>query len=161
MAEYPIIFHYSFKRYFTFFAASIVFLLISLFMLANYYAENPIVIVTCTVICFLYFASLLIFMLSGRKLATITKEGIQIDRNQMLKWNDIDYIQEGNFPMCTLGRKKLIYFYVKNIGDYKLNCMQKMNKRSGFTEFNIPLYAMDKADAVAIKAELVKNTKIK
>ena len=92
-------------------------------------------------------------------LAIINKDGIKIDHNQTLLWNDVEIAEEKYTSYLT--RRPLIALHVtpENLKKYRLTFMQVLCKSNVFTPFSIPMYAMHPKDAEAIRAAIKKHAK--
>lgn len=92
-------------------------------------------------------------------LAIINKDGIKIDHNQTLKWDDVELAEEKYTSYIT--RRPLIALHVTpdNLKKYHLTFMQVLCKNNIFTPFSIPMYAMRPKDAEAIRNAIKRHTK--
>ena len=156
------IFHYEHKKLITLALFNIA-LTIVLFLIGNYIAKNNI-LTSQTHLIFLFvvltltlssLASSLFVALSPLNLAVVTKETIQIDHNQPLKWDDIELAEE--FIANYFYRQPVIVLHLKPGIEYKLTFMQKICKNHRFTAFSIPLYAMSKEEADNIRKTIINN----
>lgn len=84
-----------------------------------------------------------------KKLAVLSEEGIEIDHNALLKWEDIQAAEE-RF-VSTVSKRKIIILRLREGVKYPLTFMQYICRNSEFTEFSIPLYAMTFQDQEAIR----------
>lgn len=101
-------------------------------------------------------ASIFYVVVFPQKLAVVQKEGIKIDHNQLLKWQDIALAEEKY--TSYISRRPLIALHLKEgaLSNYRLTFMQKLCKKNIFTPFSIPMYAMRPEDAAYIR-ELIKR----
>lgn len=92
-------------------------------------------------------------------LAIINKEGIKIDHNQTLSWDDVELAEEKY--TSYISRRPLIALHVTpdNLKKYRLTFMQVLCKNNVFTPFSIPMYAMRPEDAEAIRNAIKKHIK--
>ncbi len=87
-----------------------------------------------------------------QRLAFLNEQGITIDHNEELKWDEISVAKEVN----ALLWHNAIALYTKDNVKHNLTFMQYMCRHNAFTPFSIPLYAMTKNDAKKIK-KLIKQ----
>jgi len=94
-------------------------------------------------------------------LAIVNKEGITIDHNALLKWQDIEVAEEKYTSFLT--RRPFIALHInkENLKKYKLTFMQKLCKNNIFTPFSIPMYAMRPEDAAEIRNIIKRHVKYK
>lgn len=105
------------------------------------------------IVCTLAAFSAWYVYLKPQRLAKITPQGIIIDKNELLKWKDVDFaekLKSGHFG------RSFIKFKLKDDAKYNLRPMQKFSRASCYGAFSIPLYAMKKADAIEIEKEIEK-----
>ncbi len=117
------------------------------------------VAILLTIVMFLTlaaFASAVFVLIFPQTLAVITREGIKIDHNSPLKWQDITLAEEKYTSPLT--RHAIIVLHVKPAKEnsYCLTFMQRLCRHNVFTPFSIPLYAMEAKDAEKIR-ELIKK----
>ena len=93
-------------------------------------------------------------LLFPRKLAIISDFGIKIDDCAVLDWQDISHAKE--IITNPISKRKIIIFILKDGVSYPLNKMQHLCKKSKYSAFSIPLYAMEKEDYEKIK-ELISS----
>ena len=101
----------------------------------------------------------LIVVIFKPTLAIVNKDGIKIDHNEMLSWDDITIAEEKYTSYIT--RRPLIALHVDPIAikKYHLTFMQILCKNNVFTPFSIPMYAMTPHDAEAIRNAIKKHVK--
>lgn len=87
-------------------------------------------------------------------LAVLTKEGIKIDHNELLKWGDIACVEERETSSAF--HRSILALITKPNCKYCLTFMQRLCRYNVFTPFSIPLYAMSPNDAEKIK-QLIKQ----
>lgn len=94
-----------------------------------------------------------------QRLAFINKDGIKIDHNEMLRWQDIEVAEEKYTSFLT--RRPLIALHLKDgaIKNYRLTFMQRLCQHNVFTPFSVPMYAMRPEDAAEIRAIIKKHAK--
>lgn len=124
--------------------------------------NNPLLCVLTTgtiAITILALISVVFVLIFPQKLAFINKDGIKIDHNEMLRWQDVDVAEEKYTSFVT--RRPLIALHLKDdaIKNYRLTFMQKLCKNNVFTPFSIPMYAMRPEDAAEIRAIIKKHCK--
>ncbi len=104
-------------------------------------------------------ASVVFVLIFPQSLAVITHEGIKIDHNALLNWNDIELAEEKYTSFIS--RRPIIVLHLKAEAKdkYKLTFMQHLCKHNVFTPFSIPLYAMKPEDAEAIKTIIKRRCK--
>lgn len=115
-----------------------------------------------TVVMFLTlaaFASVVFVLIFPQTLAVITREGIKIDHNSLLKWQDVALAEEKYTSPLT--RRAIIALHLKPAAEnsYRLTFMQRLCRHNVFTPFSIPLYAMDAEDAEKIRGLIKKRVK--
>jgi hypothetical protein len=105
------------------------------------------------------FALTLIVIIFKPTLAIVNKDGIKIDHNQTLSWDDVELAEEKYTSYIT--RRPLIALHVTpdNLKKYRLTFMQVLCKNNVFTPFSIPMYAMHPKDAEAIRNAIKRHTK--
>lgn len=111
-----------------------------------------------TVLCLASLSASLFVTLFPQKLAIVSAEGIKIDHNELLKWEDIETAQK--VKPSKLSRRYIILFETKPGCEYNHSLMQKISKKSSYGAFSIPLYAMTKADREKIEEAISKYIKI-
>jgi len=94
-----------------------------------------------------------------QRLAFINKEGIKIDHNEMLAWNDIEVAEERYTTSIAHRRFIALHVTPENLVKYRLTFMQKLCQGNIFTPFSIPLYAMKAEDAVEIRNIIKRHAK--
>lgn len=102
-------------------------------------------------------ASVVFVLIFPQPLAITDDEGIKIDHNPKLLWQDIDEASErlSSSVLC----RPFIALIIKDESKYKLTFMQRLCRHNIFTPFSIPLYAMAPADAAKITALIKKKVK--
>lgn len=91
------------------------------------------------------------------RLALLTDEGITIDHNETLKWQDIEIAKEVKAPYFL--PQQAIALHVKEGVTHKLTFMQKICENNVFTAFSIPVYAMTVKDANEIRKIIKQKCK--
>ncbi len=91
-----------------------------------------------------------------QKLAVINREGIKLDHNQLLKWQDIEIAEEKYTSYISRRPFMALHLKAGALAHYHLTFMQKLCKNNIFTPFSIPMYAMRPEDAAHIR-ELIKK----
>lgn len=101
-------------------------------------------------------ASIFFVVIFPQKLAVVNKDGIKIDHNQLLRWQDIAVAEEKY--TSYISRRPFMALHLKEgaLNKYNLTFMQKLCKNNIFTPFSIPMYAMRPEDAAHIR-ELIKK----
>ena len=101
-------------------------------------------------------ASIFFVVIFPQKLAVVNKDGIKIDHNQLLKWQDIALAEEKY--TSYISRRPFMALHLKDgaLANYRLTFMQRLCKNNIFTPFSIPMYAMRPEDAAHIR-ELIKK----
>ncbi len=146
-------FYYDRKKLCIWAVLSLVVLWFALHFFATTFIENVFVILV-KVIGILAAISAWYVYLKPQRLAKISSEGIIIDKNELLKWKDVDFaekIKSGHFG------RSFIRFKLKKNADYNLRPMQKFSRASRYGAFSVPLYAMKKDDALEIEKEIEKH----
>ena len=139
-------FYYSFKKNYFWLISNILMiaLLVSCciqFPACLYWWQMQILIITFIVTllmwCYKYFLK--------HQVVEVSKKGIKIDHNQILKWNNVigaEYREVNccfkKFPVITLRTPRRM--------KYKYNFLQKRCEKIGFGAFSIPLYDIEKED---------------
>lgn len=118
----------------------------------KYFALIATVIFVC--ICAVTATAFVFFV--PQNLAVIDNRMIKIDHGYPLQWKDIDAAEE----VCTnsLCNRKIIVFRMKENFSCPLTFMQKLCKKSCFTPFSIPLYAMTESEQQRIREEIAAHT---
>ena len=93
-----------------------------------------------------------------QRLAHLDKRAIQIDQSVPLLWSDVVAARK-TVSSCLCGRK-IIVFDLKPRVFYPLTTMQDLCKKTRFTAFSIPLYAMTAKDQQKICKEIAKHCKL-
>ena len=106
-------------------------------------------------------ASTVYVLLFPQKLAIINKDGIKIDHNELLNWQDIEFAEE-KYTSSILYRPFIaLHVAPRNLKKYKLTFMQKLCQKNIFTPFSIPLYAMRPEDSSNIRDLIRKHVEYK
>lgn len=147
-------FYYDRKKLRNWAIVSIILLLIALWFPAVKLYELIWVTAVKIVVLISALAAFYVFM-NPQKLAQIDKEGIVIDHNAKLKWDDVEKVERIK-SRCSCG-SDFLRFKLKKGVTYPLTLMQKMSESSKFGAFSIPLYAMTKEDALKIEEEIKKH----
>lgn len=115
--------------------------------------------ITVMTLSLLALAAVVFVLIFPQKLAVVTHEGIKIDHNALLNWNDIELAEEKYTSFIS--RRPIIALHLKAEAKdkYKLTFMQNLCKHNVFTPFSIPLYAMAPEDAEAIKNIIKRRCK--
>lgn len=92
-------------------------------------------------------------------LAVVNRDGIKIDHNELLKWQDVTVAEEKY--TSYISRRPLIALHVEpeKLKQYHLTFMQVLCKGNVFTPFSIPMYAMRPEDAENIRKVIKKYVK--
>lgn len=109
-------------------------------------------------VCLISFSASLYVVLFPQKLTQINHEGIKIDHNALLKWEDIAKAEK--VMVHGLGKREIILFTLKDEGAYRLTLTQKLTRKSPYGAFSIPLYAMTASDADKIFNDIEKYISI-
>ena len=139
-------FYYSFKK-------NYVWLILNLLMLilliscgikhpACWYWWQLQVLITLFIVTLLMWGYKYMFK---HQVAEISEQGIKIDHNHLLKWNDI-IAAEYREVDCCLKKLPVISLRVPKHMRYKYNPLQKHCEKIGFGAFSLPLYDMEKED---------------
>lgn len=104
-------------------------------------------------------ASVVFVLIFPQPLAVINHEGIKIDHNALLNWNDIEVAEEKYTSFISRRPIIALHLRTKAKDKYKLTFMQHLCKHNVFTPFSIPLYAMSPEDAEAIKNIIKRRCK--
>ena len=110
------------------------------------------------VLCLISFSASLYVVIFPQRLAQIDDDGIKIDHNAKLKWEDIDKVEYKKVKGFL--HREIIFLQVKEGVKYRRSLMQYFSKHSPYGEFSIPLYAMTKEDRMSIIEELRTHTQI-
>ncbi|MBR1373360.1 hypothetical protein IJ556_02790 [bacterium] len=118
-----------------------------------------VVLIITQVLTLLALAAIFYVVIMPPKLAVVNKEGIKIDHNQLLKWQDIALAEEKY--TSYISRRPFMALHLKDgaLAKYRLTLMQKLCKKNIFTAFSIPMYAMRPQDAAAIRELIKKHVK--
>lgn len=111
------------------------------------------------VLCLISFSASLYVVIFPQRLALINEEGIKIDHNALLKWEDIDSAEQRRVSGCL--KRDIIFITPKEGVIYRPSLMQRISRRSPYGAFSIPLYAMTADDREAITKALETYIKIK
>ena len=139
-------FYYSFKK-------NYVWLILNLLMLilliscgikhpACWYWWQLQVLITLFIVTLLMWGYKYMFK---HQVAEISEQGIKIDHNHLLKWNDI-IAAEYREVDCCFKKLPVISLRVPKHMRYKYNPLQKRCEKIGFGAFSLPLYDMEKED---------------
>lgn len=104
-------------------------------------------------------AMVVFVLIFPQPVAVINHEGIKIDHNALLSWNDVELAEEKYTSFIS--RRPIIALHLKAEAKdkYKLTFMQHLCKHNVFTEFSIPLYAMSPEAAQEIKNIIKRRCK--
>lgn len=118
-----------------------------------------VVLIVTQVLTLLALAAIFYVVIIPPKLAVVNKEGIKIDHNQLLKWQDIALAEEKY--TSYISRRPFMALHLKDgaLAKYRLTLMQKLCKKNIFTAFSIPMYAMRPQDAASIRELIKKHVK--
>lgn len=111
-----------------------------------------------SVLCLISFSASLYVVIFPQRLALVNDEGIKIDHNAMLKWEDIAKAEQKRVSGCL--KREIIAITPKEGVAYRRTLMQHLSRRSPYGEFSIPLYAMTKEDRETILKAMEKHIKI-
>lgn len=143
------------------FIAYFVWLLTRCFMCCHLINSLTMVVLMITVmtLSLLALASVVFVLLFPQPVAVINHEGIKIDHNALLSWNDVELAEEKYTSFIS--RRPIIALHLRTEAKdkYKLTFMQHLCKHNVFTPFSIPLYAMSPEDAEAIKNIIKRRCK--
>lgn len=145
-------FYYDRKKLCVWAVFSLIVLWFALHFFATTFIET-VLVDFIKIVCILAAFSAWYVYLKPQRLAKITSEGIAIDKNELLKWKDVDYAEK--LSSGSFGRS-FIKFNLKDSAKYDLRLMQKFSKTSCYGAFSVPLYAMKKDDALKIEKEINK-----
>lgn len=106
------------------------------------------------IICLVSFSASLYVVLFPQKLAVLNEDGIKIDHNFMLKWQDIAVAEKKRVP--GLMKREIILLTPKESAPYSLTLMQRLCKNSHYGAFSIPLYAMSAVDGESIEKAVAR-----
>lgn len=106
-------------------------------------------------------ASILFVTIVPQTLAVTNKDGITIDHNALLYWDDIEVAEEKYTSYLTRRPFIALHVHAESIKNYKLTFMQKLCKNNIFTPFSIPMYAMRPEDAAEIRNIIKHHVKYK
>ena len=148
-------FYYNRKKLKNWAIVSLIILLIALGFTATTLHELLLVSIIKIVALVSALAAFYVY-LQPQKLAQIDKEGIIIDHNAKLKWEDIEAVERLGCRCCCCAGRKFLRFKLKKGVVYPLTWMQKISATSKYGAFSIPLYAMTKEDGEAIEKEIDK-----
>ena len=104
-------------------------------------------------------ASVVFVLIFPQPLAVTNQEGIKIDHNAMLSWNDIALAEEKYTSFISRRPIIALHLSAEAKDKYKLTFMQHLCKHNVFTEFSIPLYAMSPEAAQEIKNIIKRRCK--
>jgi hypothetical protein len=92
-------------------------------------------------------------------LAVVNRDGIKIDHNELLKWQDVTVAEEKY--TSYISRRPLIALHVEpeKLKQYHLTFMQVLCKGNVFTPFSITMYAMRPEAAENIRKVIKKYVK--
>ena len=96
-----------------------------------------------------------------QRLAYINKDGIKIDHNEMLRWQDIETAEERYTSYISRRPFMALHLRENCIKNYRLTFMQKLCQKNIFTPFSIPMYAMRPEDSSQIRAIIKRHVKYK
>ncbi len=149
-------FYYDHKKLRNWAVVSLILLLIALWFPVHTIYE---LIWATTVKIIVLISALVAFyvFMNPQRLAKIDDEGIEIDHNAKLKWDDVLKVERVK-SRCSCG-SDFLRFHLKKGVKYPLTFMQKMSEGYKFGAFSIPLYAMTKEDAESIEKEITKHLK--
>ena len=150
-------FYYNMKQLYLLTTLNVV-LLLGVICISNFFNDFMWWNAVVTVLCLTALSSSLFVTLFPQKLAIVSSEGIKIDHNELLKWQDIECVEKIKLSRF-LGRE-IIVFKLKDNKSYSLTLMQKISQKSSYGAFSIPLYAMAKNDKEKIEQEIEKYVKI-
>lgn len=119
----------------------------------------PIAISIIFTLSFIALIGAIYVTIKPQRLALITEEGITIDHNELLKWEDIEQAVE--FKTHYIYSQHAIALIRKKGVTHNLTFMQKMCKNNEFTPFSIPLYAMRDDDCDKIIKIIKQKVKYK
>ena len=119
----------------------------------------PIAISIIFTLSFIALIGAIYVTIKPQRLALITEEGITIDHNELLKWEDIEQAVE--FKTHYIYSQHAIALIRKKGVTHNLTFMQKMCQNNEFTPFSIPLYAMKDDDCDEIIKIIKQKVKYK
>lgn len=134
-------------------------LLSAVITVGNYTPQYMWFVSVVAVLCLISFSASLYVVVFPQCLAQIDDEGIKIDHNAKLNWNDIESAEQKRVSGCM--HRDIIVFKLKDGVKYHKSLMQYISAKSPYGEFSIPLYAMTADDVKAVTTELKKHIKIK
>ena len=111
-----------------------------------------------SVLCLVSFSASLYVVIFPQRLALVNDEGIKIDHNAMLKWEDIAKAEQKRVSGCL--KREIIAITPKESTAYRRTLMQHLSKCSPYGEFSIPLYVMTEKDKIEIIKAMEKHIKI-
>ena len=150
-------FYYNIKKLY-FLTAFNVLLLFAVVFLGQYIPHSLWLCSIVTVLCLISLSASAFVTIFPQRLASINKEGIIIDHNEMLMWKDIETAEK--IKPSRFSTREIIIFKLKDNVSYSLSFMQKICEKSPYGAFSIPLYAMTKEDKEKIEQEIKKYIKI-
>jgi hypothetical protein len=92
-------------------------------------------------------------------LAVVNAQGIKIDHNPFLHWQDIDHA-EYRLSSSVL-KRPFIALITKEGVTFNLTFMQRLCQHNRFTAFSLPLYAMTPQSAIALQEIVQKHTPLR
>jgi hypothetical protein len=92
-------------------------------------------------------------------LAVVNAQGIKIDHNPFLRWQDIDHA-EYRLSSSVL-KRPFIALITKEGVSFNLTFMQRLCQHNRFTAFSLPLYAMTPQSAIALQEIVQKHTPLR
>jgi len=118
-------------------------------------------LVATQILALLALASVVFVTTVPQRLALVNKDGIKIDHNQLLKWDDILLAEEKYTSYISRRPFMALHVMPEALPKYKLTFMQKLCRNNIFTPFSIPLYAMRPEDVAEIRAIIKKHASYK
>lgn len=146
-------FHYSRRKLALYLVFNLVLLALALFFTWLIFPSYPLVYEFALAACVLSVLSVMAVFFIRHPLAVVTSEAVRIDFCCPLYWKDVSAIKK-----IIVGRsfykKTILVFEIRNLSSYPLNFMQRLIRKSEFSAFSIPLYAMEAKEAQAIETLL-------
>ena len=93
-------------------------------------------------------------------LAQTSPEGLKIDHNEILKWEDITSLEPKNVRL-GLRRLPVITIKTRPAMRYKYNFLQKRCEKIGFGAFSLPLYDADNKEIETLVKVIKKRANLK